>query len=143
MNDIRTRIERLLELPALIGQQSSRLVAFRAEKRKAERKLESLTASIRIATLGNASYTVLKNAADRDAFMTVAQNESEMYTKTRDRLDELATAIDKANAEIGTLEHERKALKAALEREYALIIEKALSDEILTRALAAHGKAQA
>jgi hypothetical protein len=138
MNDIRTRIEKLLELPALIGQQSNRLVAFRAEKRKAERKLESLEASIRIATLGSSSYTSLKNAADRDAFMIVAQNESEMYTKTRDRLDELATAIDKANAERETLEHERKALKAALEREYALIIEKALSDEILTRALAAH-----
>ncbi len=143
MIEVNTRITRILELPALIGAELRRLVAFRAERRKLEAKLAQLEASIRIATLGKPEYQQLKNAADRDAYLIVACGQSEAWTKTTDRIDELSTAIDKHVAERDVLEHERKALKAALEREYALIIDKALSDEALTRALAAHPRTSA
>jgi hypothetical protein len=137
--DVMAQCDRILELPALLDEHGRALTAFRAEKRKVEHQIESLEASIRINVIGTEAYKALKNKEDRDAYFRLALDQSESWTKKIDRLDQLLTAIDKHTQARDVLDHERKALKAALEREYAEIIQAALSDKTLADAMRQYG----
>jgi hypothetical protein len=136
---VMAQCDRILEIPAAIDEHGRSLTAFRAEKRKVEHQIESLEASIRINVIGTEAYKALKNKEDRDAYFRLALDQSESWTKKIDRLDQLLTAIDKHTQARDVLDHERKALKAALERVYAEIIEAALSDKTLAEAMRQYG----
>ena len=132
---VMAQCDRIVAIPNLMDEIGRRLVAYRAEKRKVEHQLEGLEASIRIATIGKDEYKALKNKEDRDAYYRMALDSSESWTAKRDRLDQLLTVIDKDSQARDVLDHERKALKAALERVYAEVIEAALSDKSLADAM--------
>jgi hypothetical protein len=53
----------------------------------------------------------------------------------QERLEQLLSLIDHSTNHREALDHERKALKAALEREYAEIIEQVLHDKALANAV--------
>lgn len=130
------RIRRILALPALIEEEAKQLVALRAERRTIERELARLKAIRRRDALRDPEYASLKNQGDREAWIQALLAEDPEIAKLEKRLDQILTAIDKAQAAKEVLEHERKALKAALEREYALIIEEALNDRKLADVVA-------
>jgi DNA repair exonuclease SbcCD ATPase subunit len=133
------RIERILELPPMIEGVGHKIVGMRGERRTLERQIEGLEASIRVATMGRDEYQRLKNQADRDAHLRLALEQSEAWQAKQSRLESLTAGIEKAVVERDALSDERKALKAALESEYADIIERALSDRALAEVIARHG----
>ncbi|NJK43501.1 MAG: hypothetical protein HC933_03845 [Pleurocapsa sp. SU_196_0] len=139
--ELQTRISRMLELPKLLERAGRQIVAQRAERRTLERKLETLEASIRVRLIEQSTaFQALKNQADREAYLRDSLAKNSEWTFMRDRLESLTTAIEKAVSDKDALEHERKALKAALEREYAAIIERVLTDRQIAEAVARGGR---
>ncbi|GEM44795.1 hypothetical protein [Deinococcus cellulosilyticus] len=133
-NQLRARITRLLEVPEQIDAARKILVAQRAELRKVKRKLEHREAAIRLQVPPN-----ITNKEMRDAWVLVTCEADQEWSKCKDREEQLQVTIDKHLAQVEVLDHERKALKAALEREYADIIETALNDRALAEVLSRKG----
>ncbi|GEM48804.1 hypothetical protein [Deinococcus cellulosilyticus] len=133
-NQLRARCTRLLEIPEQIEAVRRLLTAQRAELRKVRRKLDHLEAQIRLQVPAD-----LKNEKQRDAWVLVACEADQDWSKAKDREESLQTAIDKYLAEHDVLDHERKSLRAVLEREYADIIETALNDRALVEVLSRKG----
>lgn len=125
------RVQRLLELPGLIEPLVKQRTALRAERRTTEAKLKRRTAEVRRLVLEDDAYRAAANQTERDIILDAAVLEDDTCAKLAARVDQLTTSIEKAQAELEVLEHERKALKAALEREYAAVIERALADRVL------------
>jgi hypothetical protein len=129
------RIERLLELPPKIDAVGRRKVAMRAERRKLERKLKAREALVRKDLLDLDLYKQRSNADERAAVYQDALHSDPDWEEMQERLEQLAVAVEKAQHEQDVLDHERKALKAALEREYAEIIRETLEDKVLANAV--------
>jgi hypothetical protein len=132
------RIERLLAIPPLIEQLGRQLVALRAERRTQERKIKAREAVIRKELLDLDLYQQCSNADERNAVYQDALHADPNWEALQERLEDILIAIDKATYERDALDHERKALKAALEREYADIISELLSDRMLANAVSQH-----
>jgi hypothetical protein len=124
-------IDRLLVIPKLIEKVGRQLVAQRAERRTLERKLKAREAALRVELMDWDQYSRAKNAEDRGAVIENAKHTDPNWEGMQERLEQLTVAIEKSQLEKEVLDHERKALKAGLEREYADIIEQALSDQAL------------
>lgn len=124
---IRERILRLLELPGLIDTLGRKIVAQRADRRKVERRIKLREAEVRLGV----GYDAHKTEKLREAAFVVACAADADLSDLYDRLDSVTTGIEVAMNQQATLDHERKALKAALEREYADILERALTDAAL------------
>lgn len=134
----RARITRLLELPGLLDVIGRKIVAQRAELRKVERRIAFREAELKLDLIDDKRYT---NADARSAALVVACGNDDELAKHYDRFDSLKTAIERFTHERDVLDHERKALKAALEREYAEIIEQVQTDRMLAAAVARGGRA--
>jgi hypothetical protein len=93
--------------------------------------------------MNSMDYGQAKNAEERNAIYRMKLDSSSDWIKHKDRMDSLVTGIEKHTSERDVLEHERKSLKAALEREYAAIIERVLTDEKLARAVSGSVRAEA
>jgi peptidoglycan hydrolase CwlO-like protein len=142
--DLQNRITRILEIPKLFETVSRKLVGLRGDRRTIERLIEKTEASVRVQLVKHdIGYGSLKNQTDREAFYRDALEKNDVWTNAQNRHESLTAAIEKTTSERDTLEHERKALKAALEREYAAIIERLLTDKTLTEVIAKHGKVTA
>ena len=134
------RIERLLNIPALIDAAGKQRVALTAERRTVERKIKAREAYLLKDLMEAAEYQACKNADERAALVEHAKyaddlDQKEGWQALQKRLDQILLTIDKARHEEAVLDHERKALKAALEREYAEIIERALTDRMLAETI--------
>lgn len=125
------RVQRILEIPGLIDPLLRKRTALRAERRTAERKLKAQASLVRSETLRDADYLAASNQTERDILLEAALHNDDAYLELSERVDQLTTAIEKAQSELDVLDHERKALKAALEREYAEVISNLQSDKIL------------
>ncbi|GEM_PF-2654814 len=129
------RVQRILELPSLIGPLERQRVALRAERRTTEAKV----ARQRVLVLNEVidldeRYRAAANQKERDVLMDAALHADDQWCELVERVDQLTTTIERVEADLSVLDHERKALKAALEREYASIIEQLLSDKVLADA---------
>lgn len=125
------RVQRILEIPELLAPLLRKRTALRAEKRKQEGLLQRQAALVKSETLKDAEYQAASNAAERQILIDAALWNDDDYSSLSERVDQLAVALDSVMAEIELLDHERKALKAALEREYAEVIERLHADRIL------------
>lgn len=129
------RIQRLLELPGKIDRVGKQRVALRAEKRALDRKVAAREALILKELMAFEEYQACRNADERKALFEAAKHGDPNWDGMQERLEQLAAAIEKATHEEGVLDHERKALKAALEREYAEIIQAVLQDKMLANVI--------
>jgi len=125
------RVQRLLELPGLMEPLVKQRTALRAERRSTEAKLKRRVAEVRRLVLEDDAYRAAANQTERDIILEAAVVEDDDCARLAARLDQLTTSIEKVQGELELLDHERKALKAALEREFAAVIEKALTDRVL------------
>ena len=125
------RIQRLLELPALIDKAGKMRVAQRAEKRNLEHRMKAREALVKKELFEFEEYKTCSNADERKTLVDDAIYSDTDWEGMRERLEQLMVAIEKSTHEEGVLDHERKALKAALEREYAETIKEFLTDEML------------
>lgn len=130
-NVITERIERLLELPKIIDKHGRLKVALRAERRGLERRIKAREALIRQELLELEVYKSCSNADERTAVYQAAVHADPAWEGMQERMESLMAGIEMAQHDEGVADHERKALKAALEREYAAVIERALSDRVL------------
>jgi len=125
------RVQRLLELPGLMEPLVKQRTALRAERRSTEAKLKRRVAEVRRLVLEDDAYRAAANQTERDIILEAAVVEDDDCARLAARLDQLTTSIEKVQGELELLDHERKALKAALEREYAAVIERAVADRVL------------
>lgn len=126
------RVQRILALPEEIGKLERQRVALRAERRTAERKLKKQATLVRAETIQlDDDYKNTSNQKERDVFLEAALHNDDVWVELSERVDQLTTTIERVEADLSTLDHERKALKAALEREYAAVIEELHSDRLL------------
>lgn len=125
------RVQRLLELPGLIEPLLRQRTALRAERRSTEAKLKRRVAEVKCLVLEDDAYRAAANQTERDILLEAAVVEDDDCARLAARLDQLTTSIEKVQGELELLDHERKALKAALEREYAAVIERAVADRVL------------
>lgn len=135
------RIERLLEIPKLIDTEGKKRVALTAERRTVERLIQAREAAVLRDLMVAEAYRACKNADERAALLEDAKHRDDIHgekgwPELQKRLDQILLTIDKCRHNENVLDHERKALKAALEREYAEIIERALTDRMLAEAVA-------
>ncbi len=128
---LRQRIGRLLELPPAIEKLTKRRVALRAERRSVELKVKRQAALVNSETLQDEAYRGARSAREREILLEAALQQDDTYCELLERVDQLTTAFEKVSGELEVLDHERKALKAVLEREYAAVIERVVSDRIL------------
>lgn len=135
--ELRERVARLLALPGLIDAVGKRLVAQRAERRKVERRIAFRQAEIRL----DLDVSAYPNEKMREAAYLVACGKDADLANLQDRLEQLLVAIDRYTHEKEVLDHERKALKAALEREYAVVLERVLTDQMLASRLTTGARA--
>lgn len=123
---------RLLEIPGLIAPLEKQRTAFRAERRTVEGKLRRQASLVQVEALGEEAYRSASNQRERDLLLEAALFQDDTWVELTERVDQLSTALDKVDAELRVLDHERKALKAVLEREYAEVLSAHLSDQVLT-----------
>lgn len=133
---LRDRIDRILELPPLIEAEGRKLAGLRAERRVQERKLKAREALLRKELMELGEYQEAKNNDERTALFEHSKFIDADWEALQERLEQLISLIDHSTNHKEALDHERKALKAALEREYADIIERLLSDRVLANAVA-------
>lgn len=129
------RVRRILELPALIAPLERQRVALRAERRTTESKLGRQRVVVLMETMDlDEHYKAASNQRERDVISEAALHGDDAWSELSERVAQLTTTIERVDADLSVLNHERKALKAALEREYASIIEQVHSDRILADA---------
>ena len=126
------RVQRLLELPALIVPLERQRTALRAERRTTEAKVVRQRVLVLNELIDqDERYKSASNQKERDLLMEAALHGDDQWCELSERIDQLTTTIERVEADLSGLDHERKALKAALEREYASVIEQLHSDRIL------------
>jgi len=125
------RRRRLLEIPVEIAQINRQLVAMRAERDNVERALKRRETYVRQGARLRESYKQLKSEAERSDYLRVQVYEDPEYERLADRLAQIAVQIDKLNFEKDALEHERKAIYAALISYAAEIFEKKIDEKTL------------
>lgn len=141
---VREQISKLLGIPEQIEAQGRILTAQRASRRTTERERDAREATIRKDLLTDTAYReCCRNKEEREAYFEHVKHNDEAWNKLQSRWEQLAVAIDKSTLAKETLDHERKALKAALEREYALALEGAMHDQALTQMTAKQGGTRA
>lgn len=141
---VREQIGKLLDLPEQIEVQGRILTGLRANRRTSEGELKAREAEIRKDLLTDPVYREqCRNKEEREAYIEHVQFQDPTWLKIKQRLDQIAVAIDKHALNKEVLDHQRKALKAALEREYALAIEEAMHDQALTQMVVKKGGARA
>lgn len=133
---IRERIDRLLELPPLIDAEGKKLAGLRADRRKQERKIDSREALLRKELMDLAEYQACKNNDERAALVEWSKRADPSWEELTERLEQLQAMIDHATNRANVLDREHKGLKAALEREYAAVIEAVHQDQALVRGIA-------
>ncbi|UZX15024.1 hypothetical protein KQ693_10390 [Thermus sp. PS18] len=113
-------VMRLLELPGLIGEVKRQMTALRAERRELERWMEAREAQ---------AYLEVQAKTDRErqarARTLLAQVPD--WQKAERRLNQILTQLDKLQAELEVLEHERKAIYGALVARHTEALETALA----------------
>lgn len=132
---LRDRIDRILELPPLIEAEGKKLAGLRANRRTQERKLKAREALLCKELMELGEYQACRNNDERTALFEHSKHIDGDWEDLQERLEQLLTLIDHSTNHKEALDHERKALKAALEREYADIIERLLSDRVLANAV--------
>lgn len=125
------RRRRLLEIPVEIARINRQLVAMRAERDNTERALKRRETYVRQGARLRESYKQLKSEAERTDYLRVQVYEDIEYEHLADRLEQIAAQIDKLVFEKDALEHERKALYAALISYAAEIFEKKIDEKTL------------
>ena len=125
------RRRRLLEIPVEIAQINRQLVAMRAERDNVERALKRREAYVRQEARLRERYKQLKSEAERSDYLRVQVYEDPEYERLADRLAQIAVQVDKLNFEKDALEHERKAIYAALISYAAEIFEKKVDEKTL------------
>lgn len=125
------RRRRLLEIPVEIARINRQLVAMRAERDNTERALKRRETYVRQGARLRESYKQLKSEAERSDYLRVQVYEDIEYEHLADRLEQIAVQIDKLVFEKDALEHERKALYAALISYAAEIFEKKIDEKTL------------
>lgn len=108
------RRARLLAIPAEIGRINKQLVALRAERDQKGKDLKRRETYVRQGSRLRESYKLLKSEAERADYLAVQVYEDLEYEHLAERLEQIAVTLDKLNFDKDTLEHERKALYAAL-----------------------------
>lgn len=132
--DLNTMAGRLLELPKKLGSARAQLTRHRAEKRDCEREIKKRQTLIKRELADDDEYKNLPNAAERTAFYDeVCQLDGNLEGLT-DRLHQLQVAIDVAQANVSTLEDERKALYGVLSAYHAAVMHELHLDEALAKA---------
>ena len=129
------RIDRILELPPLLEAEGKKLAGLRANRRTQERKIAAREALLRKELMELGEYQACKNNDERTALYENSKYIDADWESLTERLEQILTLIDHSVNHKDALDHERKALKAALEREYAEIIERALDDRALANAV--------
>ena len=132
---IYARIDRILELPPLLEAEGKKLAGLRANRRTQERKIAAREALLRKELMELGEYQACKNNDERTALYENSKYIDADWESLTERLEQILTLIDHSVNHKDALDHERKALKAALEREYAEIIERALDDRALANAV--------
>jgi len=122
---------RLLEIPVEIARINRQLVAMRAERDNTERALKRRETYVRQGARLRESYKQLKSEAERTDYLRVQVYEDIEYEHLADRLEQIEVQIDKLVFEKDALEHERKALYAALISYAAEIFEKKIDEKTL------------
>lgn len=125
------RRRRLLEIPVEIARINRQLVAMRAERDNTERALKRRETYVRQGARLRESYKQLKSEVERTDYLRVQVYEDIEYEHLADRLEQIAVQIDKLVFEKDALEHERKALYAALISYAAEIFEKKIDEKTL------------
>lgn len=133
---IRARIDRILELPALLDAEGKKLAGLRADRRKQERKIDAREALLRKELMELDEYQACKNSDERTALVQWSKHADPGWEDLTERLEQLHAMIDHCTNRKEVLDHERKALKAALEREYAAVIEAVHQDQALVKGIA-------
>lgn len=132
---IRERTVRILELPPLIDAEGKKLAGLRANRRTQERKIAAREALLRKDLMDLEEYQACNNNDERKALVEHSKYSDPAWEELTERLEQLLSLIDHTTNKKEVLDHERKALKAVLEREYADIIERLLSDRALANAV--------
>ncbi|WP_299427174.1 hypothetical protein [uncultured Meiothermus sp.] len=125
------RRTRLLSIPAEITRINRQLVAMRAERDKVKKDLERREVYVRQGARLRESYKTLKSEAERSDYLKVQVLEDLDYEGLAERAEQIAVQIDKLTFEKDGLEHERKALYAALLAYAAEIFEKKLDEKTI------------
>ncbi|WP_243092572.1 hypothetical protein [Thermus hydrothermalis] len=118
-------VSRLVELPGLIGEVSRQLTALRAERRALERRAAEAWARALAEAPGKAMEL-------REAQARLALAADPGWNRMQTRLEQLAAAIDRLQAEREALEHERKAIYGAIVARHAEVLEAALAQRFIT-----------
>lgn len=106
----RSDLERLADLPDLIMGQERQILGMKDAKAKAERKLKSVEAKVRLSEEVKSE----RNSQDRDAaFLLECENDAD-WTKSKDRLEELTRTIRSHEAQRDALRREREGLNTTL-----------------------------
>ena len=129
--DLAEQRRRLLEIPVEIAQINRQLVAMRAERDNVERALKRRETYVRQEARLRERYKQLKSEAERSDYLRVQVYEDPEYERLADRLAQIAVQVDKLNFEKDALEHERKAIYAALISYAAEIFEKKIDEKTL------------
>lgn len=117
-------VQRLMELPRLIGEKARMVVALRAERRALEAEMDRLEAEAYLEAWGN-------RERERQARARLFLEEKEAYRQARHRLEQVLAALEKAQAEKEALEHERKALYGAILARHADLLEMAMAQRLM------------
>ena len=117
-------VARLLELPALIGHLARQITALRAERRSLERQAKEAWARALLAQEG-------RSAAEREARAVVALQGDAEYRRLQHRLEQIAVALDRLQAEKEELEHERKALYGAIVARHTEVLDAAIAARLV------------
>lgn len=133
---IKDRIDRILDLPALIEAEGRKLAGLRANRRTQERKIKAREALLRKELMELGEYQACRNNDERDALYEHSKHIDADWEDLTERLEQLLSLIDHSTNHKEALDHERKALKAALEREYADILSRVLQDHMLAETVA-------
>ncbi len=113
-------VMRILELPGLIGEAKRQMTALRAERRELERWMEAREAQAYLEVQA-------KTERERQARARVLLAQDPEWQKAEKRLQQILVQLDKIQAELEVLEHERKAIYGALVARHAEVLETALA----------------
>jgi len=125
---------RLLDIPAELGKARGRLTAVRAERRNVERDIKKRQTLIKRELAEDDEYKALPNATERGAFYDETCQIDPNLESLTDRLLQLQAAIDVAQANVATLEDERKACYGVLAGYHAAVIHEKHLDEAFANA---------
>ena len=108
---LRKRIERILELPALIDAEGRKLAGLRSDKRVQERKIKAREALLRKELMELEEYQACKNADERAALFEDSKHTDMDWTGLTERFEQLVSMTEHATNRKDVLDHERRRSK--------------------------------